>query len=258
MSTKAVLKRSGFTLIELLVVIAIIGLLVSILAPSLSEARYQAKVGKCQAGLHVVGVAIQGYMTSYGLDKPWPFNNGTRDGCHEGNYRQAFSGVSREGNGPFNPAQALMPGLMWDHRRLVSKNPLAWKRRTPNFLESAEPLFCPADDLYTLEDHFNVWGKTQPGISEGYWSTYPYLYPHVLTEDDPFHVTVGWPRNASRLAHINNITRNVGKVGRFSKDLVMHDRFDMVRVHFNSLQLNGVVEVVAQTKNEMEIYLDGE
>ena len=56
----------GFTLIELLVVVAIIALLISILLPSLSQARQQAKAIKCAANLKMVGTAVAIYTTEYG------------------------------------------------------------------------------------------------------------------------------------------------------------------------------------------------
>ena len=54
--------RRGFTLIELLVVIAIIALLVSLLMPSLKEARALAKWSICQAHLKQVGTAMLTYV----------------------------------------------------------------------------------------------------------------------------------------------------------------------------------------------------
>lgn len=54
------MKRS-FTLIELLVVIAIIGILTSILMPSLAEARKKVKTAACVSNLKQAGVALYNY-----------------------------------------------------------------------------------------------------------------------------------------------------------------------------------------------------
>jgi prepilin-type N-terminal cleavage/methylation domain-containing protein/prepilin-type processing-associated H-X9-DG protein len=55
-------QRRAFTLIELLVVVAIISLLVSILLPSLSAARENARRLKCSTNLRSIGQASQIYL----------------------------------------------------------------------------------------------------------------------------------------------------------------------------------------------------
>jgi prepilin-type N-terminal cleavage/methylation domain-containing protein len=60
----------AFTLIELLTVVAIISLLISILTPSLSRARAQAKAAACGARLHDMGLSIMAYSNDFSSSLP--------------------------------------------------------------------------------------------------------------------------------------------------------------------------------------------
>jgi len=59
-------RTRGFTLIELLVVVAILGLLLSILLPSLSAARERALAAVCGSNLRQIGVALTNYVHENG------------------------------------------------------------------------------------------------------------------------------------------------------------------------------------------------
>lgn len=63
-------RRGGFTLVELLVVIAILGLLMSILLPSLSAAKEMARRGVCLANVRRLAVAGQMYVHDNGVFPP--------------------------------------------------------------------------------------------------------------------------------------------------------------------------------------------
>ena len=58
--------RAGFTLVELLVVIAIIGVLASLLLPSLALAKEKAKVARVRAELYALGLALEMYGQDFG------------------------------------------------------------------------------------------------------------------------------------------------------------------------------------------------
>ncbi len=59
-----ILKSKKFTIIELLVVIAIIGILVSMLLPSLTQARRAAKMAVCKSNLSQIGKSGIAYTVS--------------------------------------------------------------------------------------------------------------------------------------------------------------------------------------------------
>ena len=74
------LLRGGMTLVELLVVVAIIGVLVSLLLPTIQASREAARRAECQNNLRQIGVALHAYHAAHGqfpvgcIDKRVPKN----------------------------------------------------------------------------------------------------------------------------------------------------------------------------------------
>lgn len=58
-------NSNGFTLVELLVVIAIIGILSSLLLPSLVRARIAARSANCKSNLRQIGMAVEMFKTDH-------------------------------------------------------------------------------------------------------------------------------------------------------------------------------------------------
>ncbi len=55
-------KKKGFSLIEIMLVMAIIGLLVSLILPAISKARWNSQMTKCAANLGNLYKALEGFV----------------------------------------------------------------------------------------------------------------------------------------------------------------------------------------------------
>ena len=188
------MKAKGFTLVELLVVVAIIALLISILMPSLNQAREMAKRAVCAANMKALMTASQMYANDHNDhymvgDGRWPAM------MNEVCFRTDFGG---DGGGPGGWSLAswrrfgtvgrfpisgndtvVMPGLYcWRSLGLlarVGESPRG--RPSTQFPEKetnyAPPrsMFCPSEkpeyhSWYTTGD----WTKRYYEDSKGVWS----------------------------------------------------------------------------------------
>ena len=142
-------QRTGFTLIELLVVIAILGLLVSILLPSLRGARQSAKNTQCLARLRGLFTANAIYI---GEEGKFPdMNNEEDDGAWQYNYLIFDDHDFDQNFGPLiaygRVAETLQTGQ--DFRPIVGGG----------VLDNVEQLFCPVqtDPFHSLSTPVNPW-----------------------------------------------------------------------------------------------------
>lgn len=151
-----------FTLIELLVVIAIIGILSSMLLPSLGEAREKGKRAVCISNLKQLGVCFMLYQESYDRNlTSWETDRNTHWPVRlvEDNFLENYdvnvcpSQVVPEGNGVGLAKKAYMRGgVLWGSYgynnalemtlggvELVDINKISNPSKLPVFMESAWP-----------------------------------------------------------------------------------------------------------------------
>jgi prepilin-type N-terminal cleavage/methylation domain-containing protein len=137
-------RRQGFTLVELLTVVAIISLLISILLPSLSRARDQARRARVRAMLHGIDTALEMFYSDFNR---YPNSNEGEDPITD------FGGGSNTLSGAHWLARALVghdyegvdtEGRMMRPGGSITLTELEGATRTGVYMEG--PMFARDDD----------------------------------------------------------------------------------------------------------------
>ena len=118
------MRKEKFTLIELLVVVAIIGILASLLLPSMSKARESGKRAVCKSNLHQIGVAIHNYADANNDKIPDNYGN---SGAHwrftvlenGGSLATKFGKLVEQGVMDFSEA-LYCPSNKWDNSTVIN------------------------------------------------------------------------------------------------------------------------------------------
>ena len=203
--------KRRFTLIELLVVVAIIGILLTILLPSLSKARIAAKKAVCKSNMRQVGIASTGYVSTNNMTHPPIFRDSTGD--HPGEGELANLGT-------------IGPG-----------NPVIW---TAPYLESLEQIYmCP---LTSTEREYRVYPREDS--TKYVWGSSVYLFGKARKDMDPYlkyrdSVNAG----TNKIERVNDKSEDVMMVDNKANSRGIITHFE----HYNALMVDGRVIEPAKT-----------
>ena len=215
------MSKKSFTLIELLVVVAIIGILASMLLPSLANARNRAKVAVCKSNMKQVGIAAAAYMTDSPLPHPPIFRDATGDHSNE--------------------------GFLSDRGKAGPGNPALW---TEPYLESMDNIFfCP---LVTPAKEFHI----SPRVDESkyMWGTSVYLFGKAKNGSDPYsHLRTNGQAAGISISNVNEKSEDVMMFDFYPDTNGSSTAFE----HYNSLMLDGRVFEPAKKEIKMNQWLWG-
>ena len=138
-----------FTLMELLVVIAILGILVSMLMPSLSKAREKAKIAVCASNERQIGIAVYNYVDDNNSWLPSKGRGNSFDDCFDG-YGNQYTGYL---------------GLLMKDEAYITYN-----GKAPNTTK------CPGQSDYRRSSNYNYQARR--------YSTYEFFMPLNANQAD--------------------------------------------------------------------------
>jgi prepilin-type N-terminal cleavage/methylation domain-containing protein/prepilin-type processing-associated H-X9-DG protein len=159
-------KNLGFTLIELLVVIAIIAVLMAILLPTLSKARWSAMRINCSSQLKQTATAIPAYASDYDSRLPW-------------------WGYTTSGSEESHPYVVYRDDWVFKTGRLMPMRMACLYER--KYITEAKVFYCPSNriDLYKYESYIipPPWGtlpqqfnSSDPSSEHNQWVRMGYTY----------------------------------------------------------------------------------
>jgi prepilin-type N-terminal cleavage/methylation domain-containing protein len=189
--------RNAFTLVELLVVIGIIALLISILLPSLNQAREQAKATQCLNNIRQVGLAFMMYANAFGGNLP---------------HRTASRSIPTGAAGTFIPGTThqTWDWIYWQKGRNLSESNVVRFMNSGTGTISPAFLRCPSDnwEAHTLQGNLAVDG--------------PYFYSYsastLVMSNSPKSLNLGRIKHASRKVFLVEEDERTIDDGHFTGD----------------------------------------
>ncbi len=139
----------------MLVVIAIIALLLSILAPSLTKAKDQARKSMCAANLHSLHLTTEMYINTFNGYMPAVSCHGSDNACQE-KHRGFMTQMQAFERGEYHkdPKNNIVPFFICPADRDPGHHPRAWDTRSISYGPYSYVLSAPFRDenKYTKED----------------------------------------------------------------------------------------------------------